>query len=103
MIGPGGPYVGPESAPRRGDYKAVPSTWDLPAHTVTTWQDSTVLLTDGNGGHRHMTIPELMRLQTFPPGWNLAGPADGFLRQIGNAVAPDMGRVVMTAIARALG
>lgn len=44
--------------------------------------------------NRILRIPEIMRLQTFPDNWKLAGTIDEQWRQIGNAVPPLFAKVL---------
>jgi len=101
-LGGGGPPV-LERPPKSGETKApLRNMWDGPASTITSWQDSRAVLTDEDGGHRILGTPEVKRLFGFPDEWQLAGPPDSWPLQLGNAVPPEMARVLMAAIARAL-
>lgn len=52
--------------------------------------------------NRTLTVREAARLQTFPDWFRFAGPPSAAFRQIGNAVPPDLGEQLGTAIARSL-
>jgi DNA (cytosine-5)-methyltransferase 1 len=80
---------------------SMPNGWDEPAGTITTrW--NAAMLRDGGGGVRHFVIREVGRLQTFPDEWVLVGKPDEQLRQLGNAVPPQMAHVLTRAIAERL-
>jgi DNA (cytosine-5)-methyltransferase 1 len=52
--------------------------------------------------NRILRIEEIKRLQSFPDGYVLAGKVESAWRQIGNAVPPQLAKVVGESIARAL-
>ena len=61
------------------------------------------MLAHRNGRVRYFTIREAARLQTFPDNYVFKGAWTEAMRQLGNAVPVDLGRVVAESIAKALG
>lgn len=70
---------------------------ELPARTVTAnaQQD---WVKDSELGLRKLTPRECAALQTFPPGWIVAGKRSDQYRLVGNAVPPRLAEAVGTAL-----
>jgi DNA (cytosine-5)-methyltransferase 1 len=91
-----------------------PGGRDKKDHTDRVHPDrpsGTVLVGSGAGGgrpfihpseHRHITVREAARLQSFPDWWIFAGGPTAAYRQVGNAVPPLMAKAVANEIAKAL-
>jgi DNA (cytosine-5)-methyltransferase 1 len=84
----------------------TPNRLDWPAKTVKAGVHGvpggeSVLLAD-DGTHRYMTVRETARVMTFRDDWWLAGPRGEQMRQLGNAVPVELGKVFGRSIAQAL-
>jgi DNA (cytosine-5)-methyltransferase 1 len=82
----------------------TPNDLDLPAKTVKAGVHGvpggeTVLRRD-DSSIRYMTVREVARVMTFPDNWRLAGPRGEQMRQLGNAVPVDLGRIAANAVAK---
>lgn len=91
-----------------------PGGRDKKDHTDRVHPDrpsGTVLVGSGAGGgrpfihpfeHRHITVREAARLQSFPDWWVFEGGPTAAYRQVGNAVPPLLARAVAAQIRLAL-
>ncbi len=84
----------------------TPNDLDWPAKTVKAGVHGvpggeTVMKLD-DGSIRYMTVREVARVMTFPNSWRLAGPRGEQMRQLGNVVPVDLGRVMADAVPQAL-
>lgn len=99
----------------RSRYSQIsPGDRDRKDHTDRVHPDrpsGTVLVGSGAGGgrpfihpheHRHITVREAARLQSFPDWWVFAGGPTAAYRQVGNAVPPIMARAIALEMAKAL-
>lgn len=94
--------------------KILPGGRDRKDHTDRVHPDrpsGTVLVGSGAGGgrpfihpyeHRHITVREAARLQSFPDWWVFEGGPTAAYRQVGNAVPPLLAKAVATQIANTL-
>lgn len=94
--------------------KIPPGERDKKDHTDRIHPDrpsGTVLVGSGAGGgrpfihpmeHRHITVREAARLQSFPDWWVFEGGPTAAYRQVGNAVPPLLGKAVATSLLAAL-
>ncbi len=84
----------------------TPNDLDRPAKTVKAGVHGvpggeTVLRRD-DGSIRYLTVREVARIMTFPDTWRLSGPRGEQMRQLGNAVPVQLGKVMADSIAQAL-
>ncbi|WP_425558874.1 DNA cytosine methyltransferase [Catenulispora subtropica] len=93
--------------PGAREYKGHrPNEWDHPAKTIkagvhgVAGGENTIRLDDGE--IRYLTVREVARLMTFPDNWRLEEPRSEQMRQLGNAVPVELGRVVAQSVADAL-
>lgn len=95
--------------------QVAPGDRDRKDHTDRIHPDrpsGTVLVGSGAGGgrpfihpseHRHITVREAARLQSFPDWWEFYGGPTAAYRQVGNAVPPILARAIAGAVSKALG
>ncbi len=99
----------------RNRYSTIaPGSRDRADHTDRIRLDQpsgTVLVGSGGGGgrpfihpieHRHITVREAARLQSFPDWWNFCGGVTKQYRQVGNAVPPLLAKAIAQEIQIAL-
>lgn len=79
---------------------------DRPAKTVKAGVHGVpggeTVMREDDGSIRYMTVREVARVMTFPDRWKLTGPRGEQMRQLGNAVPVDLGRVIADSVADAL-
>jgi DNA (cytosine-5)-methyltransferase 1 len=84
----------------------TPNLLDRPAKTVKAGVHGVPggesVLRKDDGSIRYMTVRETARVMTFPDDWQLAGPRGEQMRQLGNAVPVQLGRVIAESVAKAL-
>jgi DNA (cytosine-5)-methyltransferase 1 len=83
----GSPLDEPSKALKAGDH-GVPGGENMMRHA--------------NGKVRYFSVREAARIQTFPDDYYFPGSWTESLRQLGNAVPVDLGRVVAQSVARSL-
>ena len=72
--------------------QAQPGPWVGPFH----WEN--VANVDGEERARRLRVPEMLRLMTFPDGFQLAGSRMDMQQQLGNAVPVKLGAVVIRSL-----
>lgn len=77
--------------------QAQPGPYVGPFH----WEN--VRNSDGELRARRLRVPEMLRLMTFPDGFRLQHSRRSIQRLIGNAVPPDLGKIVIRAVLEQLG
>lgn len=84
----------------------TPNDRDRPAKTVKAGVHGVpggeTVMREDNGSIRYMTVREVARVMTFPDHWELSGPRGEQMRQLGNAVPVDLGRVMADSVSDAL-
>jgi len=109
------PTVGQESSgwlhhvgwPGAREYPGhTPNDLDKPAKTIKAGVHGVPggegVVRKDDGTIRYLTVREVARIMTFPDKWQLAGPRGEQMRQLGNAVPVELGRVVADSVAEAL-
>ncbi|KAB8144889.1 DNA (cytosine-5-)-methyltransferase [Chloroflexia bacterium SDU3-3] len=80
-------------------YKShIGSFWDYPSKALKAGTHGTpggenMLRIDKDGSVRYFTTREAARLQTFPDTWEFCGPWGACIKQLGNAVPVEVGRL----------
>ncbi len=84
----------------------TPNELDRPAKTVKAGVHGVpggeTVLRRQDGSIRYMTVREVCRVMTFPDNWRLEGPRGEQMRQLGNAVPVQLGKVMAESVASAL-
>lgn len=77
--------------------QAQPGPWVGPFH----WEN--LPNSKGELRARRLRVPEMLRLMTFPDGYEIVGDRIEVRRQLGNAVPLELGKAVLRALAEQLG
>ena len=76
--------------------------WDRPSPALTTRPDSKATMFCHPDELRPLAISEYARIQTFPAGWEFAGPLRQQFVQAGNAVPVHLGRALGESVRSAM-
>ncbi|MEU4397821.1 DNA cytosine methyltransferase [Micromonospora orduensis] len=84
----------------------TPNDLDRPAKTIKAGVHGVPggegVIRQDDGSIRYMTVREAARVMTFPDDWRLEGPRGEQMRQLGNAVPVQLGRVMAESVASAI-